>query len=59
MRGIDCSHWQGVIDWKNVRASGVEFAYIKATENTRQNLKAALETARAALAEATRLIAEL
>jgi len=32
--GIDISHWQGVINWTAVRASGVEFAYIKATEGT-------------------------
>jgi GH25 family lysozyme M1 (1,4-beta-N-acetylmuramidase) len=32
--GIDVSHWQGWIDWNRVRASGVEFAYIKATEGT-------------------------
>lgn len=29
MRGIDVSHWQGAIDWKKVKASGIEFAYIK------------------------------
>src|SRR3954470_16205388 len=32
VRGIDVSHHQGEIDWKNVKASGVHFAYIKATE---------------------------
>ncbi len=30
--GIDVSHWQGVIDWSQVAASDVEFAYVKATE---------------------------
>lgn len=30
--GIDVSNHQGVIDWPKVRASGVAFAYIKATE---------------------------
>ena len=30
--GIDVSHWQGVIDWKEVKRSGVRFAFIKATE---------------------------
>jgi GH25 family lysozyme M1 (1,4-beta-N-acetylmuramidase) len=30
--GIDVSHWQGVIDWNAVEASGVSFAYVKATE---------------------------
>jgi lysozyme len=30
--GIDVSHWQGSIDWKQVAESGVKFAFIKATE---------------------------
>ncbi|HEX8361333.1 MAG TPA: GH25 family lysozyme [Longimicrobium sp.] len=30
--GIDVSHWQGTIDWTAVRGSGVDFAFIKATE---------------------------
>jgi GH25 family lysozyme M1 (1,4-beta-N-acetylmuramidase) len=30
--GIDVSHWQGVIDWQEVKRSGVKFAFIKATE---------------------------
>ena len=29
-KGIDVSHWQGVINWPAVKASGVEFAIIKA-----------------------------
>lgn len=29
-KGIDISHWQGNIDWQAVKASGVEFAIIKA-----------------------------
>ena len=29
-RGIDVSSWQGVIDWKKVKASGISFAIIKA-----------------------------
>lgn len=29
-KGIDVSHWQGVIDWVSVKASGIEFAIIKA-----------------------------
>ena len=29
-RGIDVSQWQGVIDWEAVKASGVEFAMIRA-----------------------------
>jgi len=31
--GIDVSHWQGVIDWNAVKASGQIFAFIKATES--------------------------
>lgn len=27
--GIDVSHWQGLIDWEKVKASGVDFALIK------------------------------
>lgn len=30
--GIDVSVWQKVIDWKKVKAAGVDFAYIKATQ---------------------------
>ena len=30
--GIDISHWQGEPDWAAVRADGVRFAFIKATE---------------------------
>jgi lysozyme len=32
VQGIDVSQWQGDVDWEEVRAAGVEFAYIKATE---------------------------
>lgn len=32
IKGIDVSHWQGTIDWEKVRADGVEFAFIKASE---------------------------
>jgi lysozyme len=32
VHGIDVSKWQGPIDWPQVRASGVDFAFIKATE---------------------------
>ena len=28
-KGIDVSHWQGDIDWKKVKESGIEFAMIK------------------------------
>ncbi|WMJ83417.1 glycoside hydrolase family 25 protein [Oscillospiraceae bacterium LTW-04] len=31
MKGIDVSHYQGVIDWAKVKAAGYEFAMIKAT----------------------------
>jgi len=30
--GIDVSNWQGVIDWNQVAAGGIKFAFIKATE---------------------------
>lgn len=32
IRGIDVSHHQGAIDWAAVKSSGIQFAYIKATE---------------------------
>jgi lysozyme len=32
VRGIDVSHHQGRIDWPAVRAAGIEFAFIKASE---------------------------
>ncbi len=32
VKGIDVSYWQGDIDWDKVRAAGIEFAYLKATE---------------------------
>jgi len=32
VRGIDVSHHQGQIDWGGVKASGIQFAYLKATE---------------------------
>jgi GH25 family lysozyme M1 (1,4-beta-N-acetylmuramidase) len=28
--GIDCSHWQDIIDWRKASQAGVKFAYIKA-----------------------------
>ena len=33
-QGIDVSSYQPNIDWSAVKANGVEFAYIKATEGT-------------------------
>lgn len=32
VHGIDVSRWQGDINWRQARSSGVSFAYIKATE---------------------------
>jgi lysozyme len=32
LRGIDVSHYQGIIDWPTVAGDDVAFAYIKATE---------------------------
>lgn len=32
VQGIDASRWQGVIDWPKAAASGVSFAFLKATE---------------------------
>ena len=32
VRGIDVSHHQGEIDWPAVRAAGIDFAFIKASE---------------------------
>jgi GH25 family lysozyme M1 (1,4-beta-N-acetylmuramidase) len=32
--GIDVSHYQGTINWASVKAAGIQFAWIKATEGT-------------------------
>jgi lysozyme len=32
VQGIDVSHYQGAIDWAEVKGAGVDFVYIKATE---------------------------
>ncbi|HSS48571.1 MAG TPA: glycoside hydrolase family 25 protein [Thermoanaerobaculia bacterium] len=32
VQGIDVSHYQGTVDWQQVRAAGVQFAFAKATE---------------------------
>jgi lysozyme len=32
LQGIDVSHHQGAIDWRQLPAQGVDFAYLKATE---------------------------
>lgn len=34
IKGIDVSHWQGNIDWKKVKADGIKFVFVKATEGT-------------------------
>lgn len=34
VQGIDVSNWQGSINWTSVKASGTDFAYMKATEGT-------------------------
>ncbi|MFD5689686.1 lysozyme [Streptomyces rubiginosohelvolus] len=34
VQGIDVSHWQGAINWGSVKAAGISFAYMKATEGT-------------------------
>ena len=48
LRGIDVSHYQGTIDWPRVKADGIVFAFIKASEGQtlvdaqfKQNWKAA------------------
>ncbi len=32
VEGIDISHWQGTIDWTSVKTSGIDFAFMKATQ---------------------------
>ena len=32
--GVDVSHWQGTISWSKVKAAGIQFAFMKATEST-------------------------
>lgn len=34
IQGIDVSHWEGEIDWDAVKLSGIDFAYLKATQGT-------------------------
>jgi lysozyme len=34
VRGVDVSEYQGVIDWAEIAAQGIDFAYIKATEGS-------------------------
>jgi|GEM_PF-1364006 len=33
--GIDVSHYQGMIDWKQAKLAGVSFAYVKASEGVK------------------------
>ncbi|KAF7351399.1 Lysozyme [Mycena sanguinolenta] len=33
-QGIDVSHYQGTVNWASVKAKGISFVYIKATEGT-------------------------
>lgn len=50
VHGIDVSKWQGDIDWATVRASGVSFAFIKATEGDDHSDEAFARNWRAAAA---------
>lgn len=34
IKGIDVSHHNGKVDWKKVKASGIDFVFLKATEGT-------------------------
>lgn len=34
LRGVDVSHYQGEIDWQQIREQGVDFAFIKVTEGS-------------------------
>lgn len=34
VQGVDVSNWQGAINWGSVRGSGIQFAWMKATEGT-------------------------
>jgi lysozyme len=33
MKGIDVSHWNGTLEWPNIKLGGYDFAFIKATES--------------------------
>ena len=30
--GLDCSHWNGLVDWHKAKAAGAQFAYFKASD---------------------------
>lgn len=32
-RGVDVSHWNGTVSWPALAAAGIQFCYIKATQN--------------------------
>ena len=34
IKGVDVSHWDGSVNWTSVKASGISFAFAKATEST-------------------------
>ena len=34
VQGVDVSHYDGTIDWVKAHASGIDFAFMKATEST-------------------------
>jgi lysozyme len=34
IKGVDVSHWDGAVAWTSVKASGISFAFAKATEST-------------------------
>ncbi|MGO8996589.1 MAG: glycoside hydrolase family 25 protein [Polyangiaceae bacterium] len=34
IKGVDVSHWDGAVNWTSVKASGISFAFAKATEST-------------------------
>jgi len=33
MLGLDCSHWNGSLEWPNIKLAGYDFAFIKASES--------------------------
>jgi lysozyme len=34
LKGVDVSHWDGTVNWSEVKAAGITFAFAKATEST-------------------------
>ncbi len=34
IRGLDCSHHNGIVDWTEEKRKGIEFCFLKATEGT-------------------------